>query len=450
MKNAFTALMILTTLGFSTFSSAEDLVIPVIAKPSVLQEGTQRELTAGQIAELLPWAKNSKSLLSDMVNGLQGLSTVDKIERLELGIKAAVNESAPKNSELLMRYILNRALVLNNTLMNEMSEDAIGTSDTKLRVLLSSVNMSIKYYDLDMKVLNKQSTVPFAQFGIEYFKFLSELNKSIFDASASYAIQKTALEWLQWDLFRDLKNTGYAPQIVKINNGLKLIPVKNISDAQALTYIRQMKLIASQLDLQVIEDKVSVVEDKVEVQVIQTTSNTSNAAECRDALATDSYRGSCTLFSKRGHVAPGVTTACGEGLLADMSTLACISMLVDYKNDWKAISIVQSCDSAFATDSSTLFCIDTVRGLYDVIDIEKKIKACGDALTTESNKLSCLGSILTTSDEDIVQACGDIMATDSSTFSCISKASEIGFDVQAIHECGQKLTDSSKLRCIKN
>jgi hypothetical protein len=82
--------------------------------------------------------------------------------------------------------------------------------------------MAIAYYDTDMANLKtpaKQSS--FITFGMEYFAFLTELNKSIFDASAQYLIERTALEWFQWDLYRDLNNKMYAPQIVKINNSLK-------------------------------------------------------------------------------------------------------------------------------------------------------------------------------------------------------------------------------------
>lgn len=238
---------LIATLSFPLIVKAEDIRLPVINKPASLEEGTQTTLSAAQVEELMPWAKDSKIFLVDLVENIQGLSTSDKIERLVDGIKQTVGESSPKNSELLMRYALNRGLVLNEILSRETAEDAVGSADAKLRVLRASIDLAIKYYDTDMAVLQNKSTAPFVIFGMDYFSFLSELNKSVFDASAQYAIQRTALEWLQWDLYRDLNNTAYAPQIVKINNSLKTFPSKKLSDAQSIASIRQMKSIAQQL-----------------------------------------------------------------------------------------------------------------------------------------------------------------------------------------------------------
>ncbi len=248
-KISMTVFLLAATLGFSTLVKAQEISLPVITKPAILEEGTQRQLSQAQINELLPWAKDSKIFLLDLLESIQGLSTIDKIERLSDGIASVVGESAPKNSELLMRYALNRGLVLKTILSQEMGEGEVGTGDAKLRVLRSSIEMALKYYETDMAILAKKSTAPYVLFGLDYFEFLSELNKSIFDASAQYTIQRTALEWLQWDLYRDLNNVSYAPQIVKINNNLKTFPSKKITDSQALANIRLLKKIAQQLNV---------------------------------------------------------------------------------------------------------------------------------------------------------------------------------------------------------
>ena len=245
MKKQMATLLILASL--TGVLHAQEMTLPVIAKPAILEEGTQRNLTPAQIAELLPWAKDSKIFLNDLLENTQGLSTHDQIERLTDGIANAVGESAPKNSELLMRYALNRALVLNEILAKEMDADAVGSADIKLRVLKASIKMSLKYYDTDMMILSKKAVAPYVVFGLDYYEFLNELNKSIFDASAQYSIQRTSLEWLQWDMYRDLNNTRYASQIVKINNGLKTFPTRKLSDAQSISYIRQMKALSAQL-----------------------------------------------------------------------------------------------------------------------------------------------------------------------------------------------------------
>lgn len=239
---------VVAIVSFSTMIyAADEISLPVISKPTVLQEGTQRELSAAQIADLLPWAKDSKVFLLDLLENIQELSTQDKIDKLVDGIKSVVGESAPKNSEMLMRYSLNRGLVVNSILSAEIEADVIGSQDVKLRVLVSSIQMAIKNYDADMLTLSKKGPTSFVLYGLDYFSFLTELNKSIFDASAQYQIQKTALEWLQWDLYRDLNNTSYASQIVKINNSLKSIPNKKLSDAQYISNIRLMKKTIQQL-----------------------------------------------------------------------------------------------------------------------------------------------------------------------------------------------------------
>lgn len=249
LKNVFTALAVVATISFAGTLKAQEMSLPVISKPAILEEGTQRELSKAQIAELLPWAKDSKLFLVDLLENIQGLTMQDKIDRLSDGLATVVGESASKNSELLMRYALNRGLVLNNILASEMSADAVGTADARLRVLKSSIEIALKYYETDMAILQKKSTAPYVIFGLDYFEFLSELNKSIFDASAQYSIQRTALEWLQWDLYRDLNNASYAPQIVKINNSLKTFPTKKITDAQSIANIRLMKKVAQQLNV---------------------------------------------------------------------------------------------------------------------------------------------------------------------------------------------------------
>lgn len=250
LAHTITTLMILSSLAFSTMIKADEVILPVITAPSLLKEGTQTTLSEAQIAELLPWAKNSRVFLTDLQDSVQNLNMADKIDRLVDGITNTVTESSTKQSELLMRYILNRGLVVHDILNKKMDADAVGTQDVKLRVLRSTIVMALKYYDTDMETLSKGTPAPFVLFGMDYFNFLNDLNKSIFAASAQYSIQRTALEWLQWDLYRDLNNAGFASQIVKINNQLKIFPTTQLSDKQSISYIAQMKLIGQQLDLE--------------------------------------------------------------------------------------------------------------------------------------------------------------------------------------------------------
>ncbi|MBY0415522.1 MAG: hypothetical protein K2Q18_15220 [Bdellovibrionales bacterium] len=247
MKSKTLTFLLLSLVSLKAFG--QDIELPVIKAPSALQEGIQTELSAAQIAELLPWAKDSKMFLTDLLDSTQGLSMEEKAERLIYGIKQVVSDSGPKNSELLMRYVLNRGLVIEQTLSKEMNLEAVGTVDARVRALMASINMAIRYYDIDMKTLTKKSNPNFQVFGEEYFKFLSELNKSIFDASAQYNIQRTSLEWFQWDLYRDINNTRHAPKITKIYNALRMAPASKMTDIQYIKNIQQLKRVSVQLEV---------------------------------------------------------------------------------------------------------------------------------------------------------------------------------------------------------
>ncbi|MBP9682821.1 MAG: hypothetical protein KBD76_15565 [Bacteriovorax sp.] len=248
MKTKFKAGILLLFMMSLSALKAEDISLPIITRPAALNEGIETKLSPSQIAELTPWAKDSKAYLYDLLESAEGLSSYEKLDRLIMGIKSVVGESAPKNSELLMRYILNRGLVVDEILNKEADINEIGAVDTHLRVLATTIKMAIKYYETDMKVLNQKTEMPFAKFGVDYFHTLIELNKSIYDASAQYSIERTALEWFQWDLYRDLNNKENAAVILKINNYLKNFPTTKISDKQSLSHLRQMKKLIESLD----------------------------------------------------------------------------------------------------------------------------------------------------------------------------------------------------------
>lgn len=243
-------LILLSMLSFTMISKAEDdVTLPVVSRPLTLEEETQGPLDEEQIANLVDWATNSKESLITLLENNKKLPIDQRSESLATGIKEVVAGSKFKQSELLMRYILNRGMVINTILTEEMDSEMIGAADVKSRILISSIELAIKYFDNDLKLLANKSTPSFAIFGVDYFNFLTEFNKSTVDASAQYAIQKTALEWLQWDLYRDVSNNLYAAPIVKINNALKIYSATKVSDSKAIALIRQMKQMTQQLDI---------------------------------------------------------------------------------------------------------------------------------------------------------------------------------------------------------
>jgi hypothetical protein len=238
-------------MSFCALSNADEVTLPVVSRPSALQEGIQRDLTEVEIAELLPWARDSRTSLAELLSGEELYSHQENLDRLITGVRAVLKDNSSKNAELLMRYILSRGLAINTILDKEMANTSVGSADVKLRVMKTTIQMAVSYYDMDEALLVKKTKQQLAIFGLEYYEFLTTLNKSIFDASAQYQIQKTALEWFLWDLYRDLNNTKYAPLIIKINSGLKLYPAKTVNDTDAVESIRKMKKMALKFDINI-------------------------------------------------------------------------------------------------------------------------------------------------------------------------------------------------------
>lgn len=433
---------------------AEDVVIPVVQKPSVLQEGTQRELSATQIAELLPWAKNSKIFLNDLLASMQGLSSADKLDRLEDGIKSVVGESAPKNSELLMRYVLNRALVINDLLKAEMGSDEVGTTDTKLRVFTLSIKMAIKYYDTDMATLNQKTQAPFITFGTDYFVFLSELNKSIFDASASYNIQRTALEWLQWDLYRDLNNQQMASQIVKINNSLKIYPVKKMNDTQYISYIRQMKLMSNQLDLKIPKNPRKIQETQSNSGSSYSGYNNSYTDEqymnvCSENFSYNANKTSCFSLAKKQSLDAKMISICGSELGDDNSRMDCVKLLKDISADDYYPAAYRACGSNFSYHSNRLACMKQVNQRRPDA---KDISACGENIGDDASRINCI-SILTTNDKhgmkSTIEACGSNFSYYTNRNKCLSIAIENETKNEDIMACGSAIgDDDQRINCL--
>ena len=262
MKVFINVILILTT---PLILKATEFSLDLSQQEIAQLEGTERHLSLEQLNELRPWAENSQILLKDLLNTIKSLSKAEKESELLGVVKDVVLASAPKNTELLMRYVLNRGVIVYKMLRVETNGSIVGSRNARIRILEQSVHKALHYYQSDLRFLQGGSEsvepIPFAQFGVEYFQFLLELSKSVFDASAQYEMTKMSLEFLQWDLYRDLDQKVYAPQILKINNKLKEIdnalkssPVTNLSrDQQLIDQIKNMKKLIENLELEKIQ-----------------------------------------------------------------------------------------------------------------------------------------------------------------------------------------------------
>ena len=224
-----------------------ELPVDLIKVQAVLDEGTQVELSEAQVEEMLPWAQNSKVFLEDLLERVRTLPLSDKFDQTVSGIKNTVLSSAPKNTELLMRYVLNRSLKVVEVIDEQIgSEKNTSTLNVQFNILKDSIELAIKYYKNDLSFLTNQiksdSLVSFSAFGINYSQFLYQYTKLVFDASAQYQLMRMTLGFLQWDLYRDQNNNLYAPVIMTINHELSNNPKDlDVSDQEYLKRVRNMK-----------------------------------------------------------------------------------------------------------------------------------------------------------------------------------------------------------------
>jgi len=228
--------------------AADDL--PAVQAPAGFDEGTESSLNATQMSEILPWAENSRETLKDLLDTTSSFSYREAKETMVRGIQDVVLASAPKRTELLTRYVLNRALKTHALIEREVDTTQPGVVDLQVRFLRNSIQMALKYFVSDVAYLNGRfvekkadlASMPYAEFGLDYAQFLMTLDQSVLDASAQYDIAVQALGLLEWDLYRDQDRLLYAPVISKIDRFLKLAPAQaGASDGDSIRWLRKVK-----------------------------------------------------------------------------------------------------------------------------------------------------------------------------------------------------------------
>ena len=203
------------------------------ADGNALDDGTETTLSGAQIAELQDWAKNSKADLVQLLEDVKSLGANQSKGQLIRGIRDVVLASAPKSTETLMRYVLNRGLKTVDEIEKDVNVSRAGVVDQENRILIRSTELAIQYYQSDVAYINGRLkgaksgsaiTLPYAQFGLTYADFLMSINDSLLNVSAQYKIGLFVLGFLENDLNRDQDKTQYAPQITRINKFLKSMP----------------------------------------------------------------------------------------------------------------------------------------------------------------------------------------------------------------------------------
>lgn len=193
------------------------------------REGVESKLTREQIAEIIPWAVNTKTALERLLRKTENLNFLTLNQALEQGIRREVIQSAPRYSELKMRYALNRGLKINSVLRASRFGTSTHSVNAANFVLVESIKLAINHYQSDINFLEKAKegnttsamTLSFAQ---DSSLLLGSVLKNVFNPKDSYAIQRLRVSFLQNDLYRLDNNKEFGQIILELEDLLKSFP----------------------------------------------------------------------------------------------------------------------------------------------------------------------------------------------------------------------------------
>jgi hypothetical protein len=229
--------LILATLSFSVAAKADNGTQTQITAQQMngvktqhgsgdaSQEGLDTTLTASQWDTVRVYAINSKAQLSDLLERIQPMPFGQAKVELQNGIAAVVNNSDPKATELMMRYVLNRGIDIVKQIDADKlaTPDHAGVLDQEVRVLKRSIGFALEYYQDDLKYLNAQVngvgslvSPPRAEFGVRCAQFMMKLNRSLLASRAQYKIALDTLGRLSVDLYNDDERSRYGVAMGKI------------------------------------------------------------------------------------------------------------------------------------------------------------------------------------------------------------------------------------------
>jgi hypothetical protein len=223
LKEQFGYFTILATIAFSFSLAVADTGL-VISPPDGYGEGTETDLTPEMIDEILPWANNSKRLLTELLDDTKDMEALEARNELYEAIGRIVLQSENR-SELLMRYALKRGLKFLDIISQQSAIDNKALAVHEVRVLRAAGELAVKYYENDLSYLEDSEISrsknpmdnPFAEFGLDFAIRMFAINESVIDASAQFAISRDILGLLNWDLWRDGRKSNFAHIMPKID-----------------------------------------------------------------------------------------------------------------------------------------------------------------------------------------------------------------------------------------
>lgn len=216
-----------------------------------LEERIEMQLTDEFVDSIRPFARNLGRRLDSLLERASELTNFEAEEYLVKALNQLVYESDIKIDEMLSREVLERAILIHRVLEAETESSDFGVIDMRIRLLTRAIEMAkSKYSEQDINFLDNKSEISYAAFGKEYIVYLSELNKSVFDASAQYQLQKLALQFYQYDLARDVNYESHATDIVEIHDSLPAYPDSSENDRSSIRHIRSLRSLMFSLDVE--------------------------------------------------------------------------------------------------------------------------------------------------------------------------------------------------------
>lgn len=183
-----------------------------VKAPKGFEEGTETRLSAGQLEELKPWATNSMIRIRDVLKVHKDKSGAVARKALYDSYQQIVQESEGKRAEILMRFVLKRAVLFADRLKDQIDANNKLANDQVMRILRISGEMALEYYESDYEFKDgvarlrnlSDKEIDYGSFAVDYVTMLMTIMESMPDISAEYTLARLAIGLFQFDLNRDL------------------------------------------------------------------------------------------------------------------------------------------------------------------------------------------------------------------------------------------------------
>ena len=227
----------------------------LVENDSEFKEGTITRLSETEMKRFLPWANNAKNILIQAMEDIQNMPLHEQVYTLKTKIQEVVRSSKTRSYQTLMRFGLNRGLLLLEIYYNEVAINQPGVWENALDLLKNIISVSLEFYQSDLAFQKNISTFPsdtselHAVFGINFHYFAMKAIINVSDVSAQFYMMYKAYEMLSWDLSRDKNALDYSENILEIYNYLKKI--KKQSPSGDKSYLQAIRGLSSLSDLSI-------------------------------------------------------------------------------------------------------------------------------------------------------------------------------------------------------